>query len=196
MAGRQRTGALRPSPPPQRLQGRSLLRFVGFGDPRRDESPGLPHCSATIPDLKTVQTIVTEIETQFGKSRRIWVMDRGMISDESLAFLGELGAVICWPRGGRAGRVPTNWGRMGGNACPTIPRWRSNSSNGRRSTISWHGVGRGARRTSHLPPSASRPGTGIEEALWLIDQGKLKKRDKILERVGRLRLVSPRPSPL
>jgi len=42
-------------------------------------------------DLKTVQTIVTEIETQFGKSRRIWVMDRGMISDESLKFLGESG---------------------------------------------------------------------------------------------------------
>ena len=34
-------------------------------------------------DLKTVPTIVTEIATQFGKSRRIWVMDRGTISDES-----------------------------------------------------------------------------------------------------------------
>ena len=42
-------------------------------------------------DLKTVQTIVAEIETQFGKSQRIWVMDRGMISDESLKFLGESG---------------------------------------------------------------------------------------------------------
>ena len=40
-------------------------------------------------DLKTVQTIVGEIETQFGTSQRIWVMDRGMISDESLKFLGE-----------------------------------------------------------------------------------------------------------
>ncbi len=35
-------------------------------------------------DLKTVQTIVTEIETHFGKSQRIWVMDRGVISEESL----------------------------------------------------------------------------------------------------------------
>jgi transposase len=40
-------------------------------------------------DLKTVQTIVGEIERQFGTSQRIWVMDRGMISDESLKFLGE-----------------------------------------------------------------------------------------------------------
>ena len=67
-------------------------------------------------DLKTVQTIVTEIETQFGKSRRIWVMDRGMISDESLAFLGESGRlVICWPRGGASWpSSKTNWGRIGG----------------------------------------------------------------------------------
>src|SRR5207249_552252 len=42
-------------------------------------------------DLKTVQTIVNQIETQFGKSQRVWVMDRGMISDESLKFLGEEG---------------------------------------------------------------------------------------------------------
>src|SRR5271155_1777153 len=42
-------------------------------------------------DLKTVQSIVTEIETQFGKTQRIWVMDRGMLSDESLKFLAEPG---------------------------------------------------------------------------------------------------------
>ncbi len=35
-------------------------------------------------DLKTVQTIVGEIETQFGTSQLHLVMDRGMISDESL----------------------------------------------------------------------------------------------------------------
>ena len=38
-------------------------------------------------DLQTVETIVTEVEQQFGKTERIWVMDRGMISKESLAFL-------------------------------------------------------------------------------------------------------------
>src|SRR5580693_2227419 len=40
-------------------------------------------------DLKTVQSIVGQIETQFGSAQRVWVMDRGMISDESLKFLGE-----------------------------------------------------------------------------------------------------------
>jgi transposase len=41
--------------------------------------------------VKTVQTIVTEIETQFGKSQRIWVMDRGVISDSTLNFLSQSG---------------------------------------------------------------------------------------------------------
>src|SRR6516162_6515980 len=42
-------------------------------------------------DLQTVETIVTEIEQQFGKTQRIWVMDRGMVSKESLAFLKKSG---------------------------------------------------------------------------------------------------------
>jgi len=31
-------------------------------------------------DLQTVETIVTTIEARFGRSQRVWVMDRGMIS--------------------------------------------------------------------------------------------------------------------
>ena len=42
-------------------------------------------------DLQTVETIVNEIEQRFGKSQRIWVMDRGMVSKESLAFLKRSG---------------------------------------------------------------------------------------------------------
>jgi hypothetical protein len=38
-------------------------------------------------NLQTVETIVTEVKQQFSKTERIWVMDRGMISKESLAFL-------------------------------------------------------------------------------------------------------------
>lgn len=42
-------------------------------------------------DLQTVQRIVTAIETRFGKSNRVWVMDRGMISDDALEFLSAPG---------------------------------------------------------------------------------------------------------
>jgi transposase len=42
-------------------------------------------------DLQTVANIVTEVEQQFGKTKRIWVVDRGMVSQESLAFLKQPG---------------------------------------------------------------------------------------------------------
>ncbi len=56
---------------------------------------GFPLAHYTLPgnskDLETVEKVVTAIEKRFGKSQRVWVMDRGMISKETLAFLGKSG---------------------------------------------------------------------------------------------------------
>jgi hypothetical protein len=38
-------------------------------------------------DVTTVETIVTTMEARHGCSQRIWVMDRGMISEENIEFL-------------------------------------------------------------------------------------------------------------
>jgi transposase len=38
-------------------------------------------------DVTTVEDIVTKIESQYGRADRIWVMDRGMVSEETLEFL-------------------------------------------------------------------------------------------------------------
>ena len=43
-------------------------------------------------DSKTVETIVQAMEAKYGRANRIWVMDRGMVSEDNLKFL-------CW-RGG------------------------------------------------------------------------------------------------
>lgn len=42
-------------------------------------------------DSKTVDTIVEKMEHLYGKSDRIWIMDRGMISEENLELLTEEG---------------------------------------------------------------------------------------------------------
>ena len=42
-------------------------------------------------DVETVKTIVEMVETRFGRSQRIWVMDRGMISKETLKLLNQAG---------------------------------------------------------------------------------------------------------
>ncbi|MCY2967976.1 MAG: IS1634 family transposase, partial [Planctomycetota bacterium] len=42
-------------------------------------------------DVSTVQGIVTEMEARYGKSDRVWVMDRGMVSEKNLEFFREGG---------------------------------------------------------------------------------------------------------
>ena len=54
---------------------------------------GFPLAHFSLPgntqDGDTVATLVTAVEKRFGKSRRVWVMDRGMISKKNLAFLAK-----------------------------------------------------------------------------------------------------------
>jgi transposase len=40
-------------------------------------------------DVTTVQDIVTAMEEKYGQAERIWVLDRGMVSEENLAWLRE-----------------------------------------------------------------------------------------------------------
>ncbi len=40
-------------------------------------------------DVTTMQEVVETMESRYGKSNRIWVMDRGMASEENIAFLQE-----------------------------------------------------------------------------------------------------------
>jgi transposase len=42
-------------------------------------------------DVSTVETIVELMEKRYGKSNRIWVMDRGMVSEKNLEFLRKKG---------------------------------------------------------------------------------------------------------
>jgi len=42
-------------------------------------------------DVTTVEEVVHDLETRYGKARRIWVMDRGMVSDENLTWLRQEG---------------------------------------------------------------------------------------------------------
>lgn len=42
-------------------------------------------------DSKTVETMVKSMETKYGRANRVWVMDRGMVSEDNLKFLHDRG---------------------------------------------------------------------------------------------------------
>jgi transposase len=45
--------------------------------------------SGNTADVTTVEKMVERMETQYGKPQRIWVLDRGMVSEENIDFLRE-----------------------------------------------------------------------------------------------------------
>jgi transposase len=47
--------------------------------------------AGTTTDVTTMQEIVSGMEQRFGKAHRVWVMDRGMVSAENLAWLNATG---------------------------------------------------------------------------------------------------------
>jgi len=44
------------------------------------------------PDVTTPKEMVKAMETKYGKANRVWVMDRGMVSEKNLEFMRESGA--------------------------------------------------------------------------------------------------------
>jgi DDE family transposase/uncharacterized protein DUF4277 len=52
-------------------------------------------------DVTTLQEIVETMEARYGRADRIWVLDRGMVSEANMAFLGEQGRryIVGTPRG-------------------------------------------------------------------------------------------------
>jgi hypothetical protein len=139
-------------------------------------------------DVKTVQRLVGAIEARFGKSQRVWVMDRGMISDEALTFLSAEG---------RRYLLATK--RPALNAFQAelrSPGWQGLPDN---PDVE---VKQLTREEVHYLLARSRPRRfkerairrrqrrGLAQALKKLHArvaaGRLKNRDKILEAVGRL----------
>ena len=145
-------------------------------------------------DLKTVQTIVGEIETQFGSSQRVWVMDRGMISDESLKFLGESNRryLLATKRGELSGFQDdlgkTGWSQLRKNSQVEVKLFE------REAVHYLLARSRPRRRKERAIRRRQRRGlaSDLKKLCALVDAGKLKKRDKILERVGRLKERYPK----
>ncbi|HMB07248.1 MAG TPA: IS1634 family transposase [Isosphaeraceae bacterium] len=148
-------------------------------------------------DLQTVETVVTTIEARFGKSQRVWVMDRGMISKEVVKFLG---------RSGRRYLLATRRGELS----PFVKQLRSGS---------WQRLEDNPevevkllkRKRVHYLLARSRPrrqkerairrrqrrglARGLKRLQNRIEGGRLKNRDKILESVGRLKGRFPKARP-
>jgi hypothetical protein len=148
-------------------------------------------------DLATVKFIVNAIEARFGKSERVWVMDRGMIDEGSLAFLSEPGR-----------RYLLSTKRHALNAFPSelaSPGWQRLPDNldVEVKLLQRHDVhyllARSKPRRAKERAIRRRQRRGLAKALQKlharVHKGRLQKRDKILEAVGRLKERFPKAHP-
>ena len=148
-------------------------------------------------DLETVQRIVRAVERRFGRSRRVWVMDRGMVSKETLRFLGRDGRrYLVAARRGELARFEKGLGRDGWRRLPDNPDVQVKRL--RRGRVHYL-LARSKPRRHKERAIRRRQRRGLARALRklhaLIAAGRLKKRDKVLERVGRLKARYPKACP-
>ncbi len=148
-------------------------------------------------DLQTVETIVTEVEQQFGKTKRIWVVDRGMVSKESLAFLKQPGRrYVVAARRGELSQFQSELQSGGWQRLPENPEVEVKLIYRQRE---YYLLVRSRPRRSKERAIRRRQRRGLVRGLHRLDQlittGRLKSRDKILERVGRLTGRFPKARP-
>jgi hypothetical protein len=148
-------------------------------------------------DLQTVEAIVTTIEARFGKSQRVWVMDRGMISEQSLKFLGRSGRryLLATKRGELAAFAKHlragGWQRLTANPDVEVKLLK------RRRVHYLLARSRPRRQKERAIRRRQRRGLAraLEKLQERIQGGRLKSRDKILEGVGRLKGRFPKARP-
>jgi transposase len=147
-------------------------------------------------DVQTVKHVVTAVESRFGKSQRVWVMDRGMISEENLQFLSQPGRHYLI--GTKRSELSRFAGELSGGD------WHPVREHVEVKPVEREGVGyllaRSSQRRKKERAIRRRQLLGLHRALRRlksrVELGRLKKRDKTLEQVGRLKERFPKAAKL
>jgi transposase len=148
--------------------------------------------------LATVQKVVTAIEQRFGRVQRVWVMDRGMVSEATLRFLRRSGRhyLVALRRSAltkvaRPLQTRTGWQRLAEHEEIEVKLVRR----GRQHYLLARSQPR--RRKERAIRRRQRRGLaeGLRKLQARVAQGQLKNRDTILQRVGRLQERYPKARP-
>lgn len=148
-------------------------------------------------DLQTVQQIVRAVEKRFGRSQRVWVMDRGLISKEVLQFLRKEGRryLLATRRSDlkkfHKRLSADGWQRLPDNPEVEVKAFRHGKVN--------YLLARSKPRRKKERAMRRKQRRGLAKALTKLHKrvaaGQLKQRDKIVEALGRLKARYPKACP-
>ena len=144
-------------------------------------------------DVSTMETILRMVERKYGKARRIWVMDRGIVSEENLAAIRKRGGqyLVGTPRSQmkqfEAELVKEDWTRVR----PEVEVKKVVIPQGEETYILCRTAGRKEKEKA----IRNRFSSSMEKALKALEKtialGRLKDRNKMERRLGKIQARHP-----
>lgn len=140
-------------------------------------------------DVTTVEDIIGIMESNYGKANRVWVMDRGMVSEENLELLRTrnahyiVGTPKAWLRKFERELTETGWEEVR----PGVDVKLCRSPEGSPETfVLCRSEGRQEKEQAILSRFITRMETGLSRLKEQVEAGKLRNKEKALIRIGRL----------
>jgi len=144
-------------------------------------------------DVSTLETILRMVERKYGKARRIWVLDRGIVSEENLAAIRRRGGqyLVGTPRSQmkqfEAELIKDDWTRIR----PEVEVKKVSIPQGEETYILCRTAGRKEKEQairSRFSSSMERALNGLQKTIAV---GRLKDRNKMERRLGKIEARHP-----
>ncbi len=139
-------------------------------------------------DVSTMETILRMVERKYGKARRIWVFDRGIVSEENLAAIRKRGGqyLVGTPRRQmkrfEAELVKEDWTQVR----PDVEVKRVAIPQGNETYILCRTTGRKEKERAIRKRFSTRMEEVLKRLQTTIAEGRLKDRNKMERRLGKI----------
>jgi transposase len=139
-------------------------------------------------DVSTMETILRMVERKYGKARRIWVFDRGIVSEENLAAIRKRGGqyLVGTPRRQmkrfEAELLKEDWTRVR----PDVEVKRVAIPQGNETYILCRTTGRKEKERAIRERFSTRMEEALRRLQTTIAAGRLKDRNKMERRLGKI----------
>jgi transposase len=149
-------------------------------------------------DVSTMETILRMVERKYGKARRIWVFDRGIVSEENLQAIRHRGRqyLVGTPRSQmkqfEQELLKDNWTQVR----PEVEVKKVAIPQGEETYILCRTAGRREKEKAIRNRFSTRMEEALKRLAASIEKGRLKDRHKMERRLGRIQASHPQVSDL
>ncbi|MDP1625475.1 MAG: IS1634 family transposase [bacterium] len=140
-------------------------------------------------DVTTTEEMVLIMENKYGKAKRIWVMDRGMVSEDNIEFMHKRGAryIVGTPKSMLRKFEKELLAKGWEEVHPGVEVKKCASPEGSEEVfVLCRSEGRKEKETAILNRFVTRLEAGLNKLKEQAQQGKLRDRQKAERRIGRL----------